>query len=42
VGHVAGLGDNEDAYRAWWGNLQERGHLENLDIEGRFKLKWLL
>jgi len=39
---VAGLGDNEDAYRAWWVNLQERDHVENLVVDGRFKLKWLL
>jgi hypothetical protein len=37
VGYVAGLGDNEDAYRACWGNLQERDHLENLGVDGRFK-----
>jgi len=42
VGHVAGLGDKEEANRALWGNLQKRNHLENLGVDGRFKLKWLL
>jgi len=39
VGHVAGLGDKENASRAWWENLQERNHLENLGVNGRFKFK---
>jgi len=26
----------------WWGNLGERGHLENPDIDGRIILKWIL
>jgi hypothetical protein len=25
----------------WWGNLRERGHLENLGIDGRIILKWI-
>jgi len=26
----------------WWGNLGERDHLENPDIDGRIILKWIL
>jgi hypothetical protein len=26
----------------WWGNMEERDHLENLNIEGRITLKCVL
>jgi hypothetical protein len=26
----------------WWGNLRERDHLEDLGIEGRIILRWIL
>jgi len=26
--------------RFWWGNLRERGHLEDPDIDGRIILRW--
>jgi hypothetical protein len=26
----------------WWGNLKERDHLENKDIDGRIILRWIL
>jgi len=26
----------------WWGNLQERDHLEDTGIDGRIILKWIL
>ena len=26
----------------WWGNLRERGHLIDVDIDGRILLKWVL
>jgi len=33
VGYVARVyGVRRAAYRAWWGNLQERDHLKDLDI----------
>jgi len=25
----------------WWGNLRERDHMEDLDIDGRTELKWV-
>jgi len=26
----------------WWGHLRERNHLEDLDIEGKIMLQWIL
>jgi hypothetical protein len=26
----------------WWGNLKERGHLEDISIERKIILKWIL
>jgi hypothetical protein len=26
----------------WWGGLRERGHLEDLGIDGRLILKWII
>jgi hypothetical protein len=25
----------------WWGNLRERGHWGDLDVDGRIILKWI-
>jgi hypothetical protein len=25
----------------WWGNLRERGHLEDLGVDGRIILRWI-
>jgi hypothetical protein len=25
----------------WWGDVRERGHLKDLDIDGRIILKWI-
>jgi len=31
-----------EAYRGfWWGNLKERDHLGNPDVDGRIILKWI-
>jgi hypothetical protein len=34
AGHVAYIGERRDLYGVWWGNLWERDHLEDPDIEG--------
>jgi hypothetical protein len=36
--HLAFLGDRGDSTRFWWGNLRERGHLEDLGLDGRIIL----
>jgi hypothetical protein len=25
----------------WWGNLRERDHLENPDVDGRIIIRWI-
>jgi hypothetical protein len=35
-------GTRELHTRVWWGNLKKRDHLEDLGIEGRIILKWIL
>jgi hypothetical protein len=27
--------------RFWWGNLRERDHLEDLDVDGKIILRWI-
>jgi hypothetical protein len=39
--HVARVGEMRGIYRLWWGNLRERYHLEDPDINGRIILKWI-
>jgi len=32
----------EEAYTGfWWGNLRERDHLEDPDVDGRIILRWI-
>jgi hypothetical protein len=40
AGHVACIRDRRAAYRILVGDLRERAHLENLDVDGRIILKW--
>jgi hypothetical protein len=40
-GHVAHIGDGRGAYKIWWVGLEERGHLEDLHIDGRVILRWI-
>ena len=35
AGHVARMGGRRGVYRVWWGNLKERDHLTDPDIDGR-------
>jgi hypothetical protein len=28
--------------QSWWGNLREREHVEDLSVEWRILLKWML
>jgi len=42
VGHVARMGDRSDAYRVLVADLRDRDHLEDLGLDGRIILKWIL
>jgi hypothetical protein len=43
LGRACGVhGRVENAYRVWWGNLIERDHSEELVVDGRIILKWIL
>ena len=33
AGHVARMGERRGMYRFWWGNLKEREHLGNRDVD---------
>ena len=35
------MGARRGAYRFWWGNLREGGHLEDPGMYGRIILKWI-
>jgi hypothetical protein len=39
---VGGAFGTEIYIALWWGDMEERGHLENLNIEGRITLKYVL
>ena len=41
AGHVASMGRVEVYTGYWWGNLRERDHLEDLDIDCRIILRWI-
>ena len=35
------MGERRGVYRVWWGNLRERDHLEDPDVDGRIILIWI-
>jgi len=39
VGHVACMGEGCTGF--WWGNLRERDHWGDQDIDGRIILRWI-
>ena len=41
VGHVARMGTSEVYTGFWWGNLEERKHLEDTGVDGRIILRWI-
>jgi hypothetical protein len=42
VGHVAHMGEMRNAYKIWLENLKGRDHLEDLGVDGRIILEWIL
>jgi len=36
---MARADDSRHAYRVWWGNMKERGHLGDTGVDGRIILK---
>ena len=41
-GHVTHIGEKRNAYRGGEGEHEGRNHLEDLNIDGRIILKWIL
>jgi hypothetical protein len=41
AGHVAHMGKGEVHTSFWWGNVRERDHLEDPDVDGRLILRWI-
>jgi hypothetical protein len=41
-GHVAFTEEKTGAYRFWWKHVRERNHLEDLGVDRRIILKWIL
>jgi hypothetical protein len=42
AGHVAHIGKLRNSYKILFANLNERGHFESLDVDGRIILVWML
>jgi len=40
-GHVAGMWEGRGAYSVLVGNLRERDHWKDSDVDGRIILKWI-
>jgi hypothetical protein len=36
------MGMKRNAYRFWWESQKRRNHKEDLDIDGRIVLRWVL
>jgi len=41
AGHVACMGEGRGVHRFWWGNLRERDHWGDPDVDGRIILRWI-
>jgi len=41
AGHVARMEERRGVYRVFWGNLRERDHLGDPDVDGRMILRWI-
>jgi hypothetical protein len=41
AGHVARMGRRKGCAECWWGNLRERGHWGDPDVDGRIILRWI-
>ena len=41
AGHVARMEERECVHMVWWGNLRERGHWGDQDVDGRIMLGWI-
>jgi hypothetical protein len=41
AGHLACVGERRGLYGFWWGNLMERDHLEDPDVDGRIIVRWI-
>jgi hypothetical protein len=39
AGHVARMGEGRGVHRLWWGNLRERDHWGDPDVDGRIILR---
>jgi hypothetical protein len=42
VGHVAGMGRVKVGMEHWLGDLTERSNTEDLDVDGKNILRWIL
>jgi len=42
MGYLACIGGMRNAYNFWPGNLKRRQHVEDLGIDGRIILEWIL
>ena len=38
---MARMGEGRGEHRFWWGNLRERDHWGDPDVDGRITLRWI-